>query len=142
MFARYPWIRFTYRTGPCAADSGAVSMESCVRQQPSPVRRGAAERLLAGPAARRGAPTRDFQLKVLEAERSLHGGVLQVARLLGRAVLACRQGCPDDGTCRTDMSRPSMEAPIDVFETVGRADPADAEAQRRLREIFALLLLE
>ncbi len=92
-------------------------------------------------------PTGDFQLKVLEAEKEAFtaGFYKSFAYWAGPCSL-CKQGCPDDGSCRnTRMARPSMEAAgIDVFETVRRAGFSLRPLKNKADYVkyFALLLLE
>jgi predicted metal-binding protein len=92
-------------------------------------------------------PTRDFQLKVLQAEKEAFtaGFYKSLAYWAGPCSL-CKQGCPKDGACRnTRLARPSMEAAgIDVFETVRRAGVSLRPLKNRddYAKYFALLLLE
>ncbi|MEN6439300.1 MAG: DUF2284 domain-containing protein [Syntrophobacter sp.] len=92
-------------------------------------------------------PTRDFQLKVLEAEKEAFtaGFYKSFAYWAGPCSL-CKQGCPVDGTCRNSrLARPSMEAAgIDVFETVRRSGFSLRPLKYKDEYIkyFALLLLE
>ncbi len=92
-------------------------------------------------------PTRDFQLRVLEAEKEgfLAGFYKSFAYWAGPCSL-CLSGCPADTTCRnTRMARPSMEAAgIDVFETVRRAGLSLSPLKEKDDYVryFALLLLE
>ena len=92
-------------------------------------------------------PTKDFQLKVLQAEKEAFtaGFYKSFAYWAGPCSL-CVQGCPRDGTCRnTRLARPSMEAAgIDVFETVRRAGFSLQPLKTRddYVKYFALLLLE
>jgi predicted metal-binding protein/SAM-dependent methyltransferase len=92
-------------------------------------------------------PTREFQLKVLEAEKTAFtaGFYKSFAYWAGPCSL-CSQGCPDDGPCRnTRLARPSMEAAgIDVFETVRRAGLSLRPLKNRddYVKYFALLLLD
>jgi predicted metal-binding protein len=92
-------------------------------------------------------PTRDFQLKVLEAEKEAFtaGFYKSLAYWAGPCSL-CKKGCPGDGACRnTRLARPSMEAAgIDVFETVKRAGFSLRPLKNKddYARYFALLLLE
>ncbi len=91
-------------------------------------------------------PTRDFQKRVLAAEREAFLAGFYKAFAYWAGPCSICPACAEDGTCRnTKESRPSMEgAGIDVFETVKRA----GLAVRTLNEgdafvkYFALILLE
>jgi len=94
-------------------------------------------------------PTRDFQLRVLEAEKEAFtaGFYKSLAYWAGPCSLCQRKPeCTADTTCRnTRMARPSMEAAgIDVFETVRRAGLSLRPLKDRddYVKYFALLLLE
>jgi len=91
-------------------------------------------------------PTRDFQKRVLAAEREAFLAGFHKAFAYWAGPCSICPVCAEDGTCRnTKESRPSMEgAGIDVFETVKRA----GLTIRTLNEgdafvkYFALILLE
>lgn len=92
-------------------------------------------------------PTRDFQVKVIEAEKeAFKAGYYKSFAYWAGPCSLCKQGCPEDGTCRnTRMARPSMEAAgIDVFETVKRAGISLRPLKNKddYAKYFALLLLE
>lgn len=92
-------------------------------------------------------PTRDFQLKVLEAEKAAFtAGFYKALAYWAGPCSLCKQGCPGDGTCRnTRLARPSMEAAgIDVFETARRAGLSlrPLKDEDDYAKYFALLLLE
>jgi predicted metal-binding protein len=92
-------------------------------------------------------PGRDFQLKVLQAEKeAFTAGFYKSFAYWAGPCLLCKQGCPEDGVCRnTRMARPSMEAAgIDVFETVRRAGFSLRPLKNKddYAKYFALLLLE
>ena len=92
-------------------------------------------------------PTRDFQLKVLQAEKeAFTAGFYKSFAYWAGPCSVCKQGCPEDGVCRdTGLARPSMEAAgIDVFETVRRAGLSlrPLKGKDDYVKYFALLLLE
>ncbi len=91
-------------------------------------------------------PTRDFQLRIVQAEREafLRGFPKAFAYWAGPCSLC--DTCVTDGACRnTRMARPSMEgAGIDVFETANRAGSAlrPLSCKTDFAKYFGLLLLE
>lgn len=92
-------------------------------------------------------PGRDFQLKVLQAEKeAFTAGFYKSLVYWAGPCSLCKPGCPIDGTCRnTRQARPSMEAAgIDVYETVRRAGFSLRPLANRddYVKYFALLLLE
>ncbi|MHB1043541.1 MAG: DUF2284 domain-containing protein, partial [Eubacteriales bacterium] len=68
-------------------------------------------------------PTRDFQRRMLEAEKEAFKAGFYKAFTFWAGPCALCDTCADDGSCRNPKeSRPSMEGSgIDVFETVRRA---------------------
>jgi predicted metal-binding protein/ubiquinone/menaquinone biosynthesis C-methylase UbiE len=92
-------------------------------------------------------PTREFQLRVLEAEKeSFTAGFYKSFSYWAGPCSLCKPACTPDSTCRnTRMARPSMEAAgIDVFETVRRAGLSLRTLKDRddFVRYFGLLLLE
>jgi predicted metal-binding protein len=91
-------------------------------------------------------PTRDFQMKVLRAEREafLNGFPKAFAFWAGPCSLC--DSCVTDSKCRnTANARPSMEgAGIDVYETVKRAGASlrPLKGKTDFIKYFGLLLLE
>lgn len=91
-------------------------------------------------------PTKEFQRKVLEAEREAFKAGFYKAFAYWAGPCSLCSSCTKDGTCRnTKDARPSMEgAGIDVFETVRRAGLGLRTLNRRddYVKYFGLLLLE
>ena len=96
-------------------------------------------------------PSRDFQLKVLKAEKEAFvSGFYKAFSYWAGPCAIClpREGCePFEGRCKNPRdARPSMEAAgIDVFETARRAGldpPGTLARQGEFVRYFALLLLE
>ncbi|MFP5213799.1 MAG: DUF2284 domain-containing protein, partial [Acidobacteriota bacterium] len=92
-------------------------------------------------------PTRDFQLRVLDAEKeAFTAGFHKAFAYWAGPCSLCKGECAPDGVCRnTRMARPSMEASgIDVFETVRRAGLSlrPLKGRDEYAKFFALLLLE
>ncbi len=91
-------------------------------------------------------PTKEFQLRVLKAEKEAFTlGFYKAFAFWAGPCSLCPE-CPRTGKCRnTKDSRPSMEgAGIDVFETVRRAGFALRTLDRKTDFVkyFALILLE
>ncbi len=92
-------------------------------------------------------PTRDFQLKVLEAEKeAFTAGFYKAFAYWAGPCSLCKSVCSPDGMCvNTRMARPSMEAAgIDVFDTARRAGLSLRPLVDRDEYVkyFALLWLE
>lgn len=92
-------------------------------------------------------PTRDFQRKVLQAEKeAFRAGFYKAFAYWAGPCSLCQPSCAGDGICRNPgEARPSMEgAGIDVFETVQRAGFSlrPLEDTGDFAKYFALLLLE
>ncbi|MBZ0158270.1 MAG: DUF2284 domain-containing protein [Alphaproteobacteria bacterium] len=91
-------------------------------------------------------PTKDFQRKVLQAERDAFVAGFHKAFALWAGPCSLCDTCATEGPCRnTRDSRPSMEgAGIDVFETVRRAGFALRTLGKKddFIKYYALLLLE
>jgi predicted metal-binding protein len=91
-------------------------------------------------------PTRDFQMKLLQAEREAFLNGFQKAFAFWAGPCSLCDSCATDGKCRnTAMARPSMEgAGIDVFETVKKAGASlrPLEGKTDVIKYFGLLLLE
>ncbi len=91
-------------------------------------------------------PTRDFQMKVLKAEREAFLQGFQKAFSFWSGPCSLCDSCVTDGNCRnTAMARPSMEgAGIDVFETAKRAGASlrPLRSKTEFAKYFGLLLLE
>jgi len=91
-------------------------------------------------------PTREFQLRVLEAEREAFRAGFYKAFAYWAGPCSLCSSCTKGGTCHnTKDARPSMEgAGIDVFETVRRAGLGLRTLDRRddFVKYFGLLLLE
>jgi predicted metal-binding protein len=91
-------------------------------------------------------PTRDFQKRILRAEReAFHAGFYKAFAYWAGPCSIC-DDCANGGKCRnTRDSRPSMEAAgIDVFETMERAGMSVRTLTRKndFVKYFGLLLLE
>jgi len=91
-------------------------------------------------------PARDFQMRVLAAEREAFLAGFYKAFAYWAGPCSICPTCAEGGTCRnTKDSRPSMEgAGIDVFETVKRAGLAvrTLDEEDAFVKYFALVLLE
>ncbi|HXX58513.1 MAG TPA: DUF2284 domain-containing protein [Thermodesulfovibrionales bacterium] len=91
-------------------------------------------------------PTREFQLRVLEAEKEAFKAGFYKAFAFWAGPCSLCSSCTTDGTCRnTKEARPSMEAAgIDVFETVRNAGGRLRTLERRgdFVKYYGLLLLE
>lgn len=91
-------------------------------------------------------PTREFQLKVLQAERTAYLNGFHKAFSYWSGPCSLCDACVTDGKCRnTAMARPSMEGSgIDVFATAGRAGAAlrPVTDKTGFVKYFGLLLLE
>ncbi|MBI5075209.1 MAG: methyltransferase domain-containing protein [Nitrospirae bacterium] len=91
-------------------------------------------------------PARDFQKRVLEAEREAFLGGYHKAFSFWAGPCSLCAICASDGNCRkTDHARPSMEgAGIDVFETARRAGAKVRTLTSRTDYIkyFGLILLD
>lgn len=91
-------------------------------------------------------PTRDFQMKMLQAEREAFVNGFHKAFAYWTGPCALCDMCVTDGKCRnTAMARPSMEGSgIDVFETVRRAgsDLRPLGSRTDFAKYYGLLLLE
>ena len=91
-------------------------------------------------------PTRDFQKRVLAAEREAFLAGFYKAFAYWAGPCSICPSCAEDGTCQnTKDSRPSMEgAGIDVFETVKRAGLGvrTLDEEDAFVKYFALILLE
>lgn len=92
-------------------------------------------------------PTRDFQRKVLRAEKeTFKAGFHKAFAYWAGPCSLCEPSCTTDGVCRNpEDARSSMEgAGIDVFETVRRAGFTLRPLSNRddFTKYFALLLLE
>lgn len=91
-------------------------------------------------------PTRDFQLKMLKAEREAFFAGFHKAFAYWSGPCALCDVCTIDGKCRnTAMARPSMEGSgIDVFETVKKAGSAlrPLSSKTDFAKYYGLLLLE
>ncbi|MCL5982471.1 MAG: DUF2284 domain-containing protein [Firmicutes bacterium] len=91
-------------------------------------------------------PTKNFQERVLQAEREAFLAGYYKAFAYWSGPCAVCESCAEDGLCRNPrQSRPSMEgAGIDVFETVRRAGLSLDTVKNRGGYVryFALLLLE
>ncbi len=91
-------------------------------------------------------PTREFQLRVLRAEREAFNAGFYKSFSYWAGPCSLCHSCPEDGACRnTKDARPSMEAAgIDVFETARRAGLSLRTLQGRndFVKYFGLILLE
>jgi len=91
-------------------------------------------------------PTRDFQMRVLQAERAAFKAGFHKAFSFWAGPCSICESCPENGGCtNTANSRPSMEgAGIDVYETVRNAGATlkTLEQKNEFVKYFALLLLE
>jgi predicted metal-binding protein len=91
-------------------------------------------------------PTRDFQVRVLQAERAAFKAGFHKAFAFWAGPCSLCEPCAGNGHCtNTANSRPSMEgAGIDVFETARNAGAAlkTLEQKDEFVKYFALLLLE
>jgi predicted metal-binding protein/2-polyprenyl-3-methyl-5-hydroxy-6-metoxy-1,4-benzoquinol methylase len=91
-------------------------------------------------------PTRDFQLRVLQAERSAFKEGFHKAFSYWAGPCSLCDSCVENGPCtNTKNARPSMEgAGIDVFETARRAGASLRTVKNKGEFIkyFALILLE
>ena len=91
-------------------------------------------------------PSRDFQARVLQAERAAFKAGFHKAFSFWAGPCSLCESCVGNGSCtNTANSRPSMEgAGIDVFETARNAGAAlkTLEQKDEFVKYFALLLLE
>ncbi len=91
-------------------------------------------------------PTRDFQVRVLQAERAAFKAGFHKAFSFWAGPCSLCESCAENGCCtNTANSRPSMEgAGIDVFVTARNAGATlkTLEQKDELVKYFALLLLE
>ncbi len=91
-------------------------------------------------------PTRDFQMRVLQAEQAAFKAGFHKAFSFWAGPCSLCESCAENGCCtNTANSRPSMEgAGIDVFETARNAGAKLRTLERKDQFVkyFALLLLE